>query len=250
MSRPLAVAAVVVMTTLAARSAAHGQDVAPVLPAPIPYEMLTARQHAVVESGGNVQLLEPLTTSPWPRSIVFEFIDATPEECAAVVFDYELEASYIPRLKTSRIVRRPGPIATDVEYVIDVPIFPDEVSVSREQLSVASGDYTIRWETVISDSFPHKSVAAGRLLFSPMTNPRSGAHGTLMVHDQAVIPNTIFARLPFIRNKAIAVSRDAAHAIVVQVEGERKDNRRLLERQLAKLRLALASQPDSVHLRD
>jgi len=219
-----------------------------VLPPQIPYAALTANQQAMVEGGGNVQLLEALTVSPWPRSIVFEFIDATPEECAAVIFDYELEATYVPRLKTSRIVRRLSPIEMDVQYVIDVPVFPDEVSVSREQLSFAAGNYLIRWETVVSDSFPHKSLAAGRVLFLPMTNPRSGAHGTLMVHDQAVIPNTIFARLPFIRNKAIAVSRAAAHAIVLQIEEERKDNRRLLDQQLTRLRQALASQADSVHL--
>lgn len=244
------VASLVVVMVLAVSGAGRGQDAPPVLPAQIPYAALTASQHAMVEAGGNVQLLEALTVSPWPRSTVFEFVDATPEECAAVVFDYELEATYIPRLKTSRIVRRSSPVQMDVQYVIDVPVFPDEVSVSREQLSVASGTYMIRWETLVSDSFPHKSVAAGRVLFSPMTNPRSGAQGTLMVHDQAVIPNTIFARLPFIRNKAIAVSRDAAHAIVVQVEGERKNNRRLLERQLAKLRQALAVQADSVHLEE
>ena len=136
----------------------------------------------------------------------------------------------------------------DVEYVIDVPFFPDERSVSREWVSGGSGDYAVRWQTVVADTLPHKSVAAGRVRFSPMTNPRSGARGTLMVHDQAVIPNTIFARLPFIRNKAIAVSREAAHAIVNQIEAERKGNRHLLDRQLARLRQALASQPDSARM--
>jgi hypothetical protein len=71
-----------------------------------------------------------------------------------------------------------------------------------------------------------------------------------MVHDQTVLPNSVFARIPFIRKKAIETSRDAAKPITRQVEMERSGDSRLLERQVALLREALASPPDSVHLRD
>ena len=218
MSRSLGVGAFVVAATLAAGRTAAGQDQVPLLPAQVPYASLTANQRTMVERGGVVQLLEPLTTSPWPRSVVFEFIDATPEECAAVLSDYELQSKYIPRMKTSRIVQRRGAIETDVQYVIDVPIYPDEQSVSRQQVSVTNGDYAVRWQTVVNDSDPPKSVTTGRALFSAMTNPQSGKKGTLMVHDQTVIPNSVFARVPYIRNKAIETSRDAAKAITRQIE--------------------------------
>jgi hypothetical protein len=247
---PLAVAAFVVVMAAAAGRAVAGQDPAPLLPAQVSYASLTANQQAIVERGGTVQLLEPLTTSPWPRSVVFEFIDATPEECAAVLSDYELQSKYIPRMKTSRIVKRRSPIETDVQYVIDIPVFPDEQSVSRQQVSTMNGVYAVRWQTVVDDSDPPKSVTAGRASFAAMATPRSGKKGTLMVHDQTVLPNSVFARIPFIRKKAIEMSRDAAKAITRQVEMERSGDSRLLERQVALLREALASRPDSVHLRD
>src|SRR2546430_17552121 len=93
---------------------------------PVPYTSLTASQRAAIEVGGAVQLLQSLPTSPWPRSIVFEFIDATPEECAAVLTDYDLQSTYTPRLKESHVVQRRSAVETDVAYVVDVPVFPDE----------------------------------------------------------------------------------------------------------------------------
>lgn len=217
---------------------------APALPAVVPYASLTTEQRASVERGGSAQLLEMLPTSRWPRSTVYEFIDATPEECAAVLADYELQSTYLPQVKTSRIVRRPSAFETDVEYVIDIPVYPDEQSVSRQELSVTGGVYVIRWQTLIADSAAHGSVTTGRAWFSAMVNPRSGVRGTLMVHDQLVVPNSMFAGIPFIRNKAIGTGREIARSIVRQVELERKSDPRLLERQVARLRQALASRPD------
>ena len=238
---------VVIAFSLIRPAALMGQE-APILPSVVPYASLTTGQRAVIERGGSVQILETLPTSPWPRSTVYEFVDATPEECAAVLSDYELQATYLPQVKTSRTVRRLSAIETDVEYVIDIPIYPDERSVSRQQLSVAGGVYAIRWHTLISDSLPHGSLTAGRAWFSAMMNPRSGAQGTVMIHYQLVVPNSIFARIPYVRNKAIGASKDIARAIVRQVELERKSDPRLLERQMTRLRQALASRPDSGQL--
>lgn len=241
MTRPLIAAAFVVVTATAAGQSAPS-------PAQPTYASLTTNQRASVERGEPVQVLEPLTTSPWPRSVVFQFIAATPEECAAMLSDYELQAKYIPRMKMSRILRRRSPIETDVQYVIDVPVYPDERSVSRQQVSTANGDYAIRWQTVVSDSAQGGSVTSGRASFATMTNSRSGKTGTLMVHDQTVVPSSMFARVPYVRNKAIEASRDVAQAIARQIEKERSGDPRLLERQVVQLRQALALRPDSAQL--
>lgn len=209
------------------------------------YQSLRPEQRTAVERGEAVQLLEPLASSPWPRSIVYQFIDATPEECAAVLFDYELQSSYIPRTKVSRVVRRPNAVEADVEYVIDVPIYPDEHSVSRQTLAAANGEYTIGWQTVVSDSGAPKSLTKGRASFSALTNSRSGRPGTLMIHDQAVAPSSILARVSFVRNKAIQTSREIAAAIAHQVESERSSDPTRLRAQVSRLRQALASRPDS-----
>lgn len=219
-----------------------GQSALP--PAP-PYQSLSQDQRTAVERGELVQVLEPLAGSPWPRSIVYQFIDATPEECAAVLSDYELQSTYLPRTKVSRIIRRRTAIETDVEYVIDVPIYPDEHSVSRQELGTANGEYTIRWQTIVSDSDPPKSVTAGRASFSAITNSRTGRTGTLMIHDQAVVPSSMLARVSFVRKKAIQASRDIAVAIARQVQSERSSDPRRLQAQVARLRQALASRSDS-----
>jgi len=216
----------------------------PPVPRPV-YPSLGESQRAKLEGGEPVQILESLATSPWPRSIVFVFIEATTEECAAVLSDYELQAKYLPRTSESRIVRRLSPVETDVQYVIEVPLFSAERSVSREHLSTVEGGFVIRWHTEVGDADRPSSVARGQASFVAMTNSRSGKKGTLMVYDQSVVPGSIFARVPYVRNKAIEAGRELARAIGRQVESERTGDPRLLARQVARLRVALQAAPDS-----
>jgi hypothetical protein len=212
------------------------------------YSALSATQREAVERGEPVQVLEPVPGSPWPRSIVFQFIDATPEECAAVLSDYDLQASYVPRMRSSRVIAR-RKNETDVEYVIDIPVFADERSVSRQQVVFEMGEYQVRWHTVVADTGPKGSVTRGQATFILMKNGRSGHVGTLMTHDQSVVPASVFAKVPLVRNKAVESSKDAARAIARQVERERAEKRDLLAKQVARLRQALlASRPDSAKL--
>jgi hypothetical protein len=205
---------------------------------------LSDSQRVLVERGEGVQVLQSVSNSPWPRSIVYRFIEATPEECLAVLTDYELQARYIPRMSSSRIVRRGGR-ETDVQYVIEIPIFPDERTISRQRLAADSGIYQVTWRTLVSDSLHKGSITTGRATFAAMTNSRSGKRGTLMVHEQAVVPSSAFARVPYVRGKAIESGRETAEAIARQVEKERAGDRVLLRSQLSRLREALSAPPDS-----
>src|SRR4051812_13147015 len=194
--------------------------------------LLTPEQRASVEQGKTVQILQTVESSPWPRSVVFQFIDATPAECAAVLSDYALQSSYIPRMRASRVIARHGPIETDVEYVIDIPLFADEKSVSRQRVHGLATGYSIEWHTVVADSQSPGSVTTGTATFIEMTGGRPTHSGTLMVHDQMVVPSSVFAKIPYVRNKGIESSRAAAQAIARQVERERQHNPDLLARQL------------------
>jgi hypothetical protein len=200
---------------------------------------LTAAQLERFERGEAVQVLQPLANSPWPRSTVYQFIEATPEQAAAVLSDYELQARYIPRLKTSRIVGA-AKGGTDVEYVISIPIFADERSVSRQHVRRDGAEYRVEWHTVV-DSAHAGSVTNGSATFRPITNPSTGKIGTLMIHDQSVIPASVFARVPVVRNKAVEASRDAAAAIRTQVEHEVSTDAARLQVQVARLRERIAS---------
>jgi hypothetical protein len=195
---------------------------------------LTPEQLAHFERGEPVQVLQQLPESPWPRSTVYQFIDATPEQSAAVLADYELQSSYVPKVKASRVLAtRNG--ETDVQYVFSIPIYPDEHSVSRQRVVVNGAEYRVEWHTVV-DSATKGSVTKGSATFRPMTNPRTGKAGTLMIHDQSVVPASMFARVPMVRNKAVEASRDAAAAIRKQVEHEVAKEPAKLQAQIARMR--------------
>jgi hypothetical protein len=179
---------------------------------------LSPDQMARVERGEAVQVLTAIADSPWPRSTVYQFIEATPEECAAVLSDFGLQSTYIPRLERSRVLGVRGR-ETDVEYVFSIPVYPDERSVSRQRVVMAGDEYRVEWHTVV-DSTSKGSVTNGSATFRPMTNRRTGKAGTLLIHDQSVVPASMFARVPMVRNKAVEASRDAAAAIRKRVEKE------------------------------
>jgi hypothetical protein len=220
--RRLSIVASILVPTLAL-----GQRVSP---AP-----LSPAQLAAVERGEAVQVLETIPTSSWPKSTVFQFIDASPEEGAAVLADYELQAKYIPRMKSARVMRRAGR-ETDVAYLFEIPVYPDERSISRQHVTVTNGEYRVLWHTVAADSLSKGSVTTGSATFTAMTNSRNGRKGTLMTHQQSVVPASMFAKVPFVRNKAIEVSRESAQAIARQVERERTSDPALLKAQVARLR--------------
>ena len=195
---------------------------------------LNAEQLERFERGEAVQVLQALTDSPWPRSTVYQFIEATPEQSAAVLSDYALQSKYIPKVKTSRVLSTKNG-ETDVEYVISIPIYPDEHSVSRQRVLVAGAEYRVEWQTVV-DSGAKGSVTKGSATFQPWTSKRTGKAGTLMIHDQSVLPASMFARVPMVRNKAIEASRDAAAAIAKQVAHEVKNDPARLQAQVSAMR--------------
>jgi hypothetical protein len=179
-------------------------------------------------------VLQTLPDSPWPRSTVYQFIDATPEQSAAVLADYALAQEYVPKVKSSRVLHTVNG-ETDVEYVISIPIYPDERSVSRERVSMVGAEYHVEWHTVI-DSVSKGSVTKGHATFRPMTNTRTGRPGTLMIHDQSVVPASMFARVPMVRSRAIEASRQTAEAVRRQVEHEVTREPAKLEAQVIRMR--------------
>jgi hypothetical protein len=200
---------------------------------------LSAEQLDRFERGEPVQILTALTDSPWPRSTVYQFIEATPEQSAAVLSDYALQSKYIPKVKTSRVLSTKNR-ETDVQYVVSIPVYPDEHSVSRQRVVSSGAEYRVEWHTVV-DAAAKGSVTKGSAIFQPWTIKRSGKAGTLMIHDQSVVPASIFARVPMVRNKAIEASRDAAAAIRKQVEHEVKSDTQRLNAQVAAMRALLRS---------
>src|SRR5215213_8631876 len=83
-----------------------------------PVDELSAAQQEVIDRGGQVFVTEDVRGSPWPRASVFQYVDATPEEAAAVFADYDRHATYMPGLKSSRISRVVDGHTVEVDYVL------------------------------------------------------------------------------------------------------------------------------------
>jgi hypothetical protein len=203
------------------------------------YDELSIEQQAVIDSGGQVFFTKKLDSSPWPAASVYQYVDATPEEAAAVFTDYERHATFVPKLKQSKISRVIDPRTVEVDFKLSVPIVKDERYTTRHVLSTYDGgtSYRVDWTLVRASS---TKATVGHVRFEPYHNERLGKHGTLMVYYNFVTPGSGLAGLGFIKGKGMKQMREAAKAIKRQIEAEHASDPALLARQLTALRTALA----------
>jgi hypothetical protein len=195
------------------------------------YDELTPEQKTAVQNGQQVFFTRDAEGSAWPKAYLFQRIDATPEEAAAVFSDYELQKTYIPGLLKSQISKRISKTVTEVDYTLEVPVFADEHYTVRDTLgSYDNGDsFRIDWTLVRASS---TKATVGNARFE-----RLGT-GTLMAYYNFVTPGAAFAGA--VRGKAMKQVQETGKAIVRQIEKERRENQPLLQRQIQALRAALA----------
>ena len=55
------------------------------------------------DGGGQVFVRRDVAGLPWPAVDVYQYIDALPEQAAAVFFDYGQHRTYIPGVRQSRV---------------------------------------------------------------------------------------------------------------------------------------------------
>jgi hypothetical protein len=195
------------------------------------YDELTADQKAAVQNGEQVMITVEVDKAPWPKAFIYQRVDATPEECAAVFSDYELQVSYVPELKKSKISKRIDKRTTLVDYTLNVPWpLSDENYTVRDTVGTYDGgaSYRVDWKLVRADSTRH-SVGDARF-------ERLGT-GTIFRYYNFVVPGSSMAGA--VKDKAMRQVKAVAKAIATQVEKERREYTALLERQLNELREAL-----------
>ena len=200
-------------------------------------EELTAEQRATIEDGRQVFLTWDVSGSAWPRACVYQHIDAMPEEAAAVFTNYERHLAFIPHLSKATISRVIDSVTAEVDYTLRVPIVADEHYTVRDRLSTynVGASYKIEWTLVRATS---TKATEGSVRFEPHRRQRPQHDGTLMAYCNLVTPGGRLAGLGFIRSRAMAQVREAAQAIVAEVERERADDRALLDAELVTLRSA------------
>ena len=201
---------------------------------------LSASELAVIESGRQVVREERVRGSAWPRVTIHQFITATPLEAAAVFADYERHSAYLPGLRMASVSRRETPRVAEVDYVLSVPLFPDEAYTVRDSISRTDdgASYRVDWTMVRARS---TKAIVGSARFRPHRNARAGVDGTLIIYDNLVIPGQALAGP--LKARALRQARETVSALVAEVERARREEPGLLAAQVALLVEALAPPP-------
>ncbi len=201
---------------------------------------LTALERATIDAGRQLVREERVPDSPWPRVTVIQFIDASPREAVAVFADYALHSAYVPGVKKSVISRRISPRVTEVDYVLEVPIFPDEDYTVRDSLSSSDDGASYRLDWVMVRARSTKEIV-GSARFEPYRNGATAADGALITYVNLVRPGQRLAGP--LKGRALKQVRETVTALARQIEAERKHEPGLLAAQMAALASALAPPP-------
>ena len=200
---------------------------------------LTAAQRASIAEGRQVFIASPDGRSPWPRACVYQRIEARPDEAVAVFTDYERHRTYIPDVRKSTISRVVDAAMAEVDYTLAVPILADEHYTLRDELNAgADGSYRVVWTLLRASS---TKAIDGSARFEPYPDSLPGRERTLMAYCNFVTPGSRLARLEFIRSRALAQLRDAARAIVAEIERVRMREPALLAARLRVLHAAIGA---------
>jgi hypothetical protein len=193
---------------------------------------LNPTQQSTIKSGSQILITEDINGNAWPRVTIYQKVDASPEEVAAVFFDYDDGKSYLPNLLKSEISKRITPCTMEIDYGVDVPILPDEFYTVRNTIRFLSPDhYRFDWKLV-------RAVQTKDSVGSFCIEPLDGK--TLIRYQNLVTPGSSMAGL--LRKVAISQMKGAATAIACQAEKLKAANPTHLEKQVEALRAAFKAE--------
>ena len=181
---------------------------------------------------------ERVAGSAWPRVTIRQFVAAAPLEAAAVFADYPRHATYLPGVRSASISKQVNGAVAEVDYLLDVPLFPDEAYTVRDSISVTDNGagYCVDWVMVRARS---TRAIRGSARFQPYRNSRSGVDGTLITYENLVTPGQAFAGP--LKGRALAQVRQTVTSLVAEIERVRRDQPALLASQTEALLRAVGS---------
>jgi hypothetical protein len=193
------------------------------------FDGLTPDQQAAVQNGEQVFVTQDVSGAPWPKVFIYQRLDATPEEAAAVFSDYALQSSYMPKLKKSALSTRSSKTTVDIDYTLSMPWpLSDQNYTTRDTVSEAGGTYSVTWSLVRGDAVKRSD---GTISFEALGT------GSVMSYYNFVIPSSSFAGA--LKNQATEQVKAVAGAFLDQVAKERSDDQDQLQQQIQALRDAL-----------
>ncbi len=192
---------------------------------------LTREQRAELEKGGLIVLEQDIPGKPWPRVRIYKKIQATPEQVAAVFFDYNQAKTFIPDVLESRISKKISPCVMEVDYEVDVPILADEAYTARNEMKPLQYGYQASWTLLRA---LQTKAAEGNLLIEPFENGSS-----VIRYTNLVTPSSGMAKI--LKLPAMSRMQKTVLAIGEKVEQQKAKNPAELAAQVARLRAAMES---------
>lgn len=192
---------------------------------------LTREQRAELEKGDLVVLEQDIPGKPWPRVRIYKKIQATPEQVAAVFFDYNQAKTFIPDVLESRISKKISPGVMEVDYEVDVPILADEAYTARNEMKALQDGYQASWTLLRA---LQTKAAEGNLLIEPFENGSS-----VIRYTNLVTPSSGMAKI--LKLPAMARMQKTVLAIGQKVEQQKSNRPVELAAQVARLREAMES---------
>ena len=198
---------------------------------------LNRDQRQELEKGELIVREQDIPGKPWPRVRIYKQISASPEEIAAVFFDYDQAKTYIPDVLKSKISKKVSLSVMEVDYAVDVPILADEAYTARNEMIRLGDSYQVSWTLLRA---LQTKAAQGNLLIEPLEN------GTSVIrYTNLVTPSSGMAKL--LRGPALSRMQKTVVAIGQKVEEQKSHNAAELAAQVVRLREALESpaEPDT-----
>lgn len=195
-----------------------------------------------VSSGEEVVYFDPVLNSKWPMVRIYKWIPGvTPEEAAAIFFDYRQEVHYVPgieRAEPAFVDKR----TADVEYKISILGISSENYTVRDVLSTYDGgsSYQVAWNLVRADS---TKDAKGSIRFEPLAEGSPTTNGTLVAYENFIEPGDWVYKYSWfidIYGEGKKNIKATAAAILKHIQNEGTQNPELLKEEVQTLRNALS----------
>jgi len=176
-------------------------------------------------------LEQDISGKPWPRVRIYKRIKATPEEVAAVFFDYDQARTFIPDVLESKISKKITASVMEVDYAVEVPILSDEVYTARNEMKALGEGYQASWTLLRA---LQTKAAEGNMLIEPFENDTS-----VIRYTNLVTPSSGMSKI--LKFPALSRMQKTVLAIGQKVEQQKSKNPAELAAQVARLREALDS---------
>jgi len=201
-------------------------------------ELNTADQ-AKVKSGELVETFEDVGKA-WPKIRVYQKINASPEESAAVFSDYERHASYFSHITRSKISKIINKRTVEIDYSIKYIGLISEDYTVRDQIStynsgagVGDDSYQVIWNLVKAQSTQYSE---GSARFEKLDN------GTLLSYYSFVIPaDHMSSSWGWVVDGAKKAVKDAVISLKGQIEKEKSQTPDDLKNEVNRLENLLAN---------